>query len=87
MPRIYIGDVELNVVDQGTGPAILLVHGFPLDHSMWQGQIKTLAKFCRVIAPDLRGFGQSDVSAGTVTMAQYADDLAELLGHYGDICE
>ncbi len=79
MPRISIGDITLNVTERGTGRPLLLVHGFPLDHTMWQGQIDALADRCRVIAPDLRGFGHSDVTEGTVTMEQFADDLAALL--------
>ena len=79
MQRISIGDVHLNVVEQGQGHPLLLVHGFPLDHSMWQQQLEVLAHRYRVIAPDLRGFGLSDVTPGTVTMEQYADDLAALL--------
>lgn len=79
MKRVAIGDIELAVVDWGQGVPLLLVHGFPLDHSMWGGQIEGLSDFCRVIAPDLRGFGQSDVTSGTVTMGQMADDLAALL--------
>jgi pimeloyl-ACP methyl ester carboxylesterase len=79
MKRIAIGDIELAVVDQGQGMPVLLVHGFPLDHSMWAGQIAGLSDGCRIIAPDMRGFGKSDVTNGTVTMAQMADDLAALL--------
>lgn len=79
MRRISIGNIELAVVDQGRGVPLLLVHGFPLDHSMWSGQIEELSDSCRIIAPDLRGFGQSDVTDSTVTMAQLADDLAALL--------
>jgi len=77
--RIKVSDVELNVVERGSGTPLLLVHGFPLDHSMWRGQLEGLSDICRVIAPDLRGFGQSSVTPGTVTMQQMADDLAALL--------
>ncbi len=77
--KISIGDVSLNVVERGTGTPLLLVHGFPLDHSMWQGQLAELSKDYRVIAPELRGFGRSDVTPGTVTMPQFADDLSNLL--------
>jgi len=79
MSLIQAGNVRLNVVERGRGTPLLLVHGYPLDHSMWQGQIDGLADSSRVIAPDLRGFGTSDVTAGTVTMEQMADDLAALL--------
>lgn len=79
MPRVRVGEVSLNVVEQGQGQPVLLVHGFPLDHSMWRGQLDGLSQHCRVIAPDLRGFGKSDVTEGVVTMEQLADDLARLL--------
>jgi pimeloyl-ACP methyl ester carboxylesterase len=79
MAMIQLRDIGMNVVERGSGVPLLLVHGYPLDHSMWQGQIEGLADKCRVIAPDLRGFGVSGVTAGTVTMEQMADDMAGLL--------
>ena len=79
MPRISVNNAKLNVVQRGTGLPMVLVHGFPVDHSMWQGQIDNLADACHIIAPDLRGFGASTVTPGTVTMQQLADDLAGLL--------
>jgi 3-oxoadipate enol-lactonase len=83
MQRAPLTSVELAYADRGTGVPVLLVHGFPLDHTMWSAQIDALADRCRVIAPDLRGFGQSTL--GTIdpeqgiSMERYADDLAELL--------
>lgn len=79
MNRILANGIELNVRQQGQGQPLLLVHGFPLDHTMWHEQIDGLSSVCRVIAPDLRGFGGSGTTAGTVTMEQLADDLAALL--------
>lgn len=79
MHRILAGDISLHVQERGTGRPLLLVHGFPLDLTMWHGQVEELSREFRVITPDLRGFGQSDVTPGTVTMEQYADDLAALL--------
>jgi len=78
---IELGDVRLNVLDVGTGPTLLLVHGFPLDHAMWQGQIAHFASRMRVVAPDLRGFGASTLAAGAeaTSMETFADDLAQLL--------
>jgi pimeloyl-ACP methyl ester carboxylesterase len=61
-----------------------LVHGFPLDHTMWRHQISHFTATHRVIAPDLRGFGESTVSPGTVTMKQFADDLAGILPALGE---
>jgi pimeloyl-ACP methyl ester carboxylesterase len=61
MRRISGDGVELNVVEQGAGPAVLLLHGFPDSARLWRHQVPTLvdAGF-RVVAPDLRGFGDSD---------------------------
>jgi pimeloyl-ACP methyl ester carboxylesterase len=83
MPSIPLTRGPLAYIDRGQGPPVLLVHGFPLDHTMWSAQIEALAAHARVIAPDLRGFGQSplgkvDPQHG-ISMEQYADELAEFL--------
>ncbi len=83
MSLVPLSEVHLNVHLAGSGPPLLLVHGFPLDHSMWDAQIAHCAATHTVIAPDLRGFGASDATTGTVTMARFADDLAELLVELG----
>lgn len=79
MKRVAVRGVEWNVWDEGAGVVLLLVHGFPLDHSMWAGQFEPFSTRHRVIAPDLRGFGASSASDESVSMEQFADDLAELL--------
>jgi pimeloyl-ACP methyl ester carboxylesterase len=61
-----------------TYPAILFVHGFPLDHEQWRPQIERLTAW-RCIAPDLRGVRGGDPPAGGYSMAVYADDLAGVL--------
>lgn len=59
--RIPVGDLFFNVVESGRGPAVVLLHGFPDSWHLWRHQIEALAAAgFRVIAPDLRGFGQSD---------------------------
>jgi 3-oxoadipate enol-lactonase len=83
MKTARISTDELAYIDRGAGHPVLLVHGFPLDHTMWDSQIESLSGHARVIAPDLRGFGQSklgpvDPTHG-ITMERYADDLAEFL--------
>src|SRR5882757_8416984 len=83
MKTAKISTGELAYIDLGTGQPVLLVHGFPLDHTMWNAQIESLSTHARVIAPDLRGFGKSplgpvDPTHG-ITMERYADDLAEFL--------
>lgn len=77
--NIDVCGVRYRVMDDGIGPAILFVHGFPLDHTMWAEQIAEFSKTHRVIAPDLRGFGGTDGTLYSVSMEQFADDLNELL--------
>jgi 3-oxoadipate enol-lactonase len=70
--------------DRGKGLALVLIHGFPLCRKMWRPQAEALAKTgCRVITPDLRGFGESGLPSGTVTMDVYADDIIALMDHLG----
>jgi 3-oxoadipate enol-lactonase len=77
---VQLADASIHVKDIGSGPVILLVHGFPLDHSMWSWQWDELARDHRVLAVDLRGFGASSPVPDTpLTMQQHADDLAALL--------
>ncbi|MBM3985554.1 MAG: alpha/beta hydrolase, partial [Planctomycetes bacterium] len=80
---LAVAGERFRVLDQGRGPPVLLVHGFPLDHAMWAAQVDALAPGHRVLAPDLRGFGGSVVTPGTVTMGRMADDLAALLDALG----
>jgi 3-oxoadipate enol-lactonase len=68
----------VNYFDQGTGPAVLLIHAFPLNHTMWEPQIGPLLEDFRVIAPDIRGFGGSQPATAWTT-EEMADDLRELL--------
>ena len=75
--------VKLAYSDRGSGLPVVLIHGFPLDHTMWDAQIEALAGRWRVIAPDLRGFGRSSVIPGTATMEQMAGDVAGLLEAIG----
>ena len=63
--------------------ALLLVHGFPLDHRLWRAQLDGLSSLVRVIAPDLAGHGISGSPAHPYSMDWYADDLAALLNHLG----
>jgi pimeloyl-ACP methyl ester carboxylesterase len=64
---------------KGSGQPLLFIHGFPHDRGLWSGQLAALSSDALCIAPDLRGFGESDASP-PFSMEQYADDLADLLG-------
>jgi len=63
--RLKVGDLHFNVVQAGTGPPVLLLHGFPDSQQLWQAVAPRIvaAGYC-VIAPDLRGFGESEAPAG-----------------------
>lgn len=74
-----INDIRLSYRTQGQGVPVLLVHGFPLSGEVWQQQIEALHDTFQIIAPDLRGFGRSEVSEGPSRMETFASDLAALL--------
>lgn len=78
-----INHITLAYDDLGEGPALLLIHGFPLSRKIWQPQLEALSKGFRVIAPDLRGFGDSDAPDGPYSMDLFADDLVGLLDQLG----
>lgn len=82
LQRLMVHGVNLAVEVRGEGPAILFVHGYPLDHTIWCEQMDALEGFRR-IAPDLRGMGQSDAPDLGYGMGIYAADLAALLDALG----
>ena len=61
----------------------MLVHGHPFNRTMWSEQLRALSDDFRVIAPDLRGYGESPVTSDRVSMRQLADDVVELLDSLG----
>jgi pimeloyl-ACP methyl ester carboxylesterase len=73
-----VNGVNLAVRARGEGPAILFIHGYPLDHTIWKPQLDALEGWWR-IAPDLRGMGGSDAPDAGYSMAAYAEDLLALL--------
>jgi pimeloyl-ACP methyl ester carboxylesterase len=75
--------VDLAHDDVGDGPVVVLIHGHPFNRSMWAPQLAALRDRFRVIAPDLRGYGDSPVTPGTVPMAQLAADVGHLLDRKG----
>jgi pimeloyl-ACP methyl ester carboxylesterase len=65
--------------DDGPGPVVALIHGFPLDRTMWEPQIDEVGSLYRIIAPDLRGCGESAVPDGVYTVDLLADDVIDTL--------
>ena len=77
-----INGITMAYDDQGGGPAVLLLHGFPLCRRMWRPQFNVLPEAgFRLLAPDLRGFGESDAPEGPYSIDLFADDAVALLDH------
>jgi len=79
MPKIQIDNIEIAYDDSGTGPVIVLLHGFPFNRSLWTDQVVALSQSYRVITPDLRGFGDSESGESPATMNSMAQDVAKLM--------
>jgi len=88
------GATRIAYAERGTGVTLLLVHGFPLTHAMWRGQLDGLSNTFHVLAPDLPGFGKSpwparrprnasarpsDALGPVFSMSDYADTLDAFL--------
>lgn len=65
--------------DSGSGIPLVLIHGYPLNRMMWEAQWEGLAQSARVLAPDLRGFGESEMVDAPVQISTYAEDVREFL--------
>jgi pimeloyl-ACP methyl ester carboxylesterase len=83
MKKIQVNNIALAYEKLGSGAPLMLVHGFPLDHTIWAEVVELLKDQATVILPDLRGFGQSTTVETPYTMSDMADDLAGLLDHLG----
>lgn len=87
--HIQIDNFSMYYEMMGSGIPVLLIHGYPLNHAMWAAQISALAEHARIIAPDLRGHGDSQPAAApmgdpkTYSMDLHAGDCASLLDALG----
>lgn len=70
--RIDAGEVSINAVIGGSGPPLLLLHGYPQTHVMWRKLAPVLAERFTVVVPDLRGYGDSDKPAGDPAHERYS---------------
>jgi pimeloyl-ACP methyl ester carboxylesterase len=76
---VEIGGVRLHVAEAGSGPPVVLLHGWPQHWWVWRKVLPELAAERRVICPDLRGFGWSDAPAGAYELEELAGDVLGLL--------
>ena len=80
---VDVGEVSLHLVRGGTGPGLLLIHGFPQDWYEWRGVMDRLARTSTVVAVDLRGVGGSDAPRDGYDAATMAGDLHRLVERLG----
>lgn len=83
MEMIKLTGLEISYQRRGAGTPLMLVHGFPLDHALWNETASLLDGDFDLILPDLRGFGASTTVETPYFMSDMADDLASLLDHLG----
>jgi len=83
MQKADVNGIQLAYDRRGKGTPLVLLHGFPLDHHLWDEVIPLLEDTFDLILPDLRGFGGSSTVDSFYAMEDYAQDLAGLLDQLG----
>ncbi len=83
--KIRVGAVSLHLREWGDGPPLMMAHGLGMSSELWVRQIEPFSASHRVIAVDLRGFGQSDrpTSPGAYAIERFAEDLIGLAHELG----
>ena len=76
---VHANGIRQHYLEAGDGPPVVLLHGFPETSYAWRYQIPDLAKKYRVIAPDLRGYGETDKPSSGYDKRTMATDLRELM--------
>jgi pimeloyl-ACP methyl ester carboxylesterase len=83
MERLRSDDAEIFYEVRGDGPPVVVVHPFPCHHEFWHPVAAVLESRYRLILPDLRGHGDSEIGEGPALMAKHARDVARLLDAAG----
>jgi 3-oxoadipate enol-lactonase len=79
MEKVNVNGIQLAYERRGKGTPLVLLHGFPLDHHLWDEVVPLLTNTFDMIIPDLRGFGNSTMIDSPYSMDDYASDIANLL--------
>ena len=79
MPQVKSDDAEIFYEVMGSGPPVVLLHPFPACRDFWRPAAQALVSRYKVILPDLRGHGESDIGEGPAFMGKHADDLTRVL--------
>ena len=77
--KVKANGIQMNYSLSGKGKNLVLIHGFTDNLNMWYNQVPEFSKNVQVLTYDVRGFGQTEKSAGPFSMDLFADDLHELL--------
>ncbi|NPV59581.1 MAG: alpha/beta hydrolase [Actinobacteria bacterium] len=82
----HVNNLRLHYVTAGEGPLVLLLHGFPEFWYSWRHQIPALADSFRVVAPDMRGYNQSEKPVGVshYRIQVLMEDVAGLIRELGE---
>jgi pimeloyl-ACP methyl ester carboxylesterase len=83
MEKVNVNGIQLAYDRRGKGTLLVLLHGFPLDHHLWDEVIPLLEDTFDLVLPDLRGFGDSTTGDSPYNMDDYASDIAGLLDQLG----
>jgi pimeloyl-ACP methyl ester carboxylesterase len=83
MERLRSDDAEIFYEIRGSGPPVVLLHPFPCDHEFWNPVAAALDSRYRLILPDLRGHGDSEIGEGPAFMQKHAGDVARVLDAAG----
>lgn len=80
---VRVNDIKIHFVETGNGPPVFLLHGFPETWFAWRKQIPVLAQKYHVIAPDLRGYGDTEKPTAGYDKRTMAKDMQQLMQHLG----
>lgn len=76
-----VNGARIAYTDEGRGFPLIFLHGFPFSRNVWSKQVEAFKPQFRVIAPDLRGFGESEAAFGPTSLNHFARDLHALMDH------
>ncbi len=83
MPAIEVNGVMIDFADEGKGEPLLIVHGLGSSHRDWEDQVALLSQHFRVVAPTMRGFGDSEKGHQAYSVKTWSEDVLALADHLG----
>jgi 3-oxoadipate enol-lactonase len=83
MEKMVSGDADFFYDVAGSGPPVILLHPFPVNHEFWLPLSRLLSSRYRLVMPDLRGHGESFLGNGPASMQKHADDISRVMTAIG----